>query len=126
LTTSIADYYEITSYSRGADGYRAPELLQNEPRYSKKIDIWALGCVAHEIVTHRKAFATDFDIFAIGQKGTSKVIIPSLNHLGKGSTFWERIMAAMLQVGEAERPSASYLLTEFRSQSQSIGIECQK
>lgn len=122
----MVDYHGITSYSRGVNGYRAPELLQKESRYSTRSDIWSLGCIAYEIVTRRKAFDTDFDVFAFSQKKASTTIVPPPGHLGKGSDAWEGIIAAMLQVSDVERPSASYLRTEFRSQWHIIEIDNEK
>lgn len=33
----------------GTINYRAPELLLNNPNFSNKIDIWALGCVVAQM-----------------------------------------------------------------------------
>lgn len=33
----------------------APELLQGEP-YGEKVDVWALGCILHELITLKPAF----------------------------------------------------------------------
>jgi serine/threonine protein kinase len=49
-----------SSAVRGTDGYRAPELQTDEPRYSTKTDIWALGCVLHDLAFGRPAFKGDW------------------------------------------------------------------
>jgi serine/threonine protein kinase len=50
-----------TRYSRGTQGYRAPEVL-NRSYYNKKADIFALGCVIYETITYQKLFRSDWDI----------------------------------------------------------------
>ncbi|PAA54819.1 hypothetical protein BOX15_Mlig017917g4 [Macrostomum lignano] len=42
--------------------YRAPELLVGDPRYGKPIDIWAIGCLAAEMLTGEPLFPGDSDI----------------------------------------------------------------
>jgi Protein kinase domain len=55
----------VTSvYGRGTPGYRAPELLplSGQSKYSKRSDIWALGCIIHELSTGRPAFSDDYSV----------------------------------------------------------------
>jgi ankyrin repeat protein len=49
-----------TRYSRGTEGYRAPELLQEDAKFTKMVDIWALACILYELTTGKKAFRNDF------------------------------------------------------------------
>lgn len=115
----------MTDYFREAGGYRAPELLQKGSLRTQKVDIWALGCLALEIVTRRKTFINDFDIYAFVYED-SGLSIPSLSHLGKGWSFWQRVIPAMLQIKEAERPTAGALHAEFWSQWQNPGVGVHK
>jgi serine/threonine protein kinase len=48
-----------TAHARGTDGYRAPEVIIHE-RYSRRSDMFALGCITYEIVTGRKLFSSDW------------------------------------------------------------------
>jgi serine/threonine protein kinase len=52
-----------TVYSRGTGGYRAPELLLDNPKFSSKVNIWALlGCILYELAAGEKAFASDLQV----------------------------------------------------------------
>jgi NIMA (never in mitosis gene a)-related kinase len=46
-----------TKFSRGTPCYRAPELLDEQARFTEKVDIWALGCILYEVATGDKAFS---------------------------------------------------------------------
>lgn len=46
----------------------APELLgHNTKRFSKKVDMWALGCVTFELLCLQSAFSSDFDTWGHAQ-----------------------------------------------------------
>lgn len=42
--------------ARGTASYRAPELYDEPPSFTNKVDIWALGCILFELVAWRRAF----------------------------------------------------------------------
>lgn len=48
---------------RGTGGYRAPELLVITPAFTKKVDIWALGCILYELLMSQKAFTDDWTVW---------------------------------------------------------------
>jgi len=51
---------KTTHHARGTQGYRSPELLNyDRPQYNNRSDIWALGCVLHELATGRQVFQHD-------------------------------------------------------------------
>ena len=51
-----------TNSAHGTDCYRAPELVKGEdPIVTMKSDIWALGCIMHELLTGLKAFPNDWN-----------------------------------------------------------------
>jgi len=39
--------------------YRAPELLCNSPHYGKAVDVWSIGCIFAELLTHDAFFQGD-------------------------------------------------------------------
>ena len=52
---------KIMSEMNGTLAYCAPELI-NEKKYSKKVDIWALGCIIYELWKKEPCFKIDSDI----------------------------------------------------------------
>src|SRR5271169_1974562 len=50
-----------SSKGRGSDGYRAPELIGSKEirEFTKKVDIWALGCIMYELLAEEQAFSND-------------------------------------------------------------------
>jgi len=76
-----------TRYSRGTEGYRSPELLNDErPQYSTRSDIWALGCVLHELATGRRVFRYDYaTALHYGKEPLPEVPL----HLSSDSKFWQ-------------------------------------
>jgi len=103
-----------TQYSRGAACYRAPELLQDHAKYTTRVDMWAFGCLLHELLTHTPPFRTDFDVldYYSGAAQTFPAIrfesIPS---------FWGKHMSALisdlLHRHPRERPGASEVVDVF-------------
>ena len=51
-----------TLHSRGTASYRPPELLGEDAEFTNKVDIWALGCVLHELSTGKVAFREDWTV----------------------------------------------------------------
>src|SRR5438045_3215450 len=64
-----------TENSNGTPSYRAPELLQENPYFNNKTDVFAFGCVFHELITARKAFANDTAVLTYHQK-RKRISIP--------------------------------------------------
>lgn len=61
VADGTSKHFDTTRYSRGSACYRAPEVLDWPARYNNKADIWALGCIIHELATGEKAFHNDRD-----------------------------------------------------------------
>src|ERR1700732_4876216 len=49
-----------TERGRGTSGYRPPELLAKDAKYTYKVDIWALGCILYELSIKKRAFVDDW------------------------------------------------------------------
>jgi serine/threonine protein kinase len=102
----------ITEHGRGTSGYRAPELLAEQFQYTNKVDIWALGCISYELVTRKKLYKSDWELFVHVNNGSS-FEMPSLVHLGQKGEFWQRTITQMLEVDPSKRPSAYLLHRKF-------------
>jgi len=73
----FSDIQKTTLYGRGTQGYRAPELLQRldfeaegKSFYSRKSDIWALGCVFYEVTFSKQLFKQDISAIGWAMSGT--------------------------------------------------------
>lgn len=52
-----------TAHARGTACHRAPELIQEDPSFTNKVDIFAMGCILYEIACNgKKLFVGDFDV----------------------------------------------------------------
>ena len=111
LTTEGTSNRAITTvYSKGTQGYRAPELLLGDPKFNNKVDIWAIGCILYELVAREKAFASDLQVFSISQLRISNPIFPEsfLMHISES-------IHEMLKNNPHDRPSVSTLRLLFGS-----------
>ena len=52
----------LSAYSPRDQKYGAPELCKEGMAYDEKTDVWALGCVLHELVSGQPAFCTQEDV----------------------------------------------------------------
>jgi serine/threonine protein kinase len=100
---------KTTLYGRGTSGYRAPELLglaSERPRFSNRSDIWALGCVFHEIVAGDRLFGDDFATFQYKIASESE---PPLKYL-YGNGLWDDLFSDwarhVLSKDASSRPNA--------------------
>jgi eukaryotic-like serine/threonine-protein kinase len=104
--------------SRGTASYRAPEVLDsNGPKYNKKTDIFALGCIVYEIITGYKLFHNDFAIINYSAKGKlHSVWWPESTEASSGRLIsLERLVASMLETDHRRRPSARDIQKELEN-----------
>jgi serine/threonine protein kinase len=64
ISKSIQKITQNTTNFPGTANYMSPEIINEERDYTNKVDVWALGCVACELITLQKLFddATEFKI----------------------------------------------------------------
>ena len=104
--------------SRGTAVYRGPELLREDGGYNSKTDIWALGCIAYEFCTKRRAFESDFETqeYRNSAMSITKNVFQGIEpwSLGKEECLARRIYKDIvdkcLQVDWQKRSSSSELL----------------
>jgi ankyrin repeat protein len=51
ISAEASSKLATTTKARGTYEYKAPELNLHRPQFSNKSDIWALGCILHELAT---------------------------------------------------------------------------
>lgn len=108
-----SDFLRSTNDIRGVRGYRAPEIIKGR-QYTKKADIWALGCIFYEIFSHQRAFGDDFEVYMLIMGDRKHIEFPKSSSLGVHGMFVIQCFRDMLQLTPQERPSAQALLQRFR------------
>jgi serine/threonine protein kinase len=110
-----------TLHSKGSSSYRAPELLAERGEFTNKVDIWALGCILHELATGRLAFHQDWAVreYSVSESPLP-ISLPSLpafleHHIS------ESIHDLLIRNWE-ERPSAQTVRMMFLTYSQLLNL----
>ena len=110
-----------TTLLRGTRGYRAPEVLV-EYRYSVKVDIWALGCIIHELATGLPAFGSDMKVEEYYRRnGTWKPDVGGLR--GFLEHQYVEIIYDLLNRDWTARPDAEEVDSMFSSYNQLLAYE---
>ena len=103
-----------THYSRGTVRYRAPELLRDYPKFTKKVDIWAFGCILYKLVIGRKAFHTDHVVFR-RLESQSKLNVPASVLPNAFTSHFNEYLHEMLENDSQQRSTISVLQSLFES-----------
>ena len=79
LLWKIADFAVVAQVSPSS--YQPPEFRTETPAYNETMDIWALGCVLHELASGELAFrlASDVENYA---RSNTRLAFPWLVDLG--------------------------------------------
>ena len=101
-----------THFRRGTPCYRAPELFQNIPTFTTKVDIFAIGCIMFEFMTGRRAFGGDMELLKYAAGGEQLDFSPPRFRTG-ASAFLEALTRQLLNLQVQERPSAQALLQKL-------------
>jgi serine/threonine protein kinase len=68
FTTANEGLTQFSVARRGTSGFRAPELLNTDAddgQFSRKSDVWAMGCILFQLATTAKASAFKDDWFVM-------------------------------------------------------------
>jgi serine/threonine protein kinase len=108
-----------TVMGRGLAGYRAPEMIgaEDRPKFSAKTNIWALGCLLYEILTRKRAFKGDYDVYRYAVTQT-ELEVPDLSTVGTQGPFLYQAIMEMLRRDPKLRPTARDLLQRFYFRAQ--------
>jgi len=113
-----------TTGQRGKPCYRAPELVRDfglGVGFSRKVDIWSLGCILFELCIGYKAFNHDFDTddFATGKKNL-EIAIHTFDHRAE---LYEKLIRQMLSPQYDSRPSNKEICASFSVIVKSLDVE---
>jgi serine/threonine protein kinase len=113
---------KTTCYSRGTPGYRAPELLElsgsqsEKSVYSKKSDIWALGCIFYELTFSKQLFVSDLSARDWAVSGRELELPFEYLPIDQSSaTMFEVLLRRMLLLDPIHRPTINNLCEQLHS-----------
>jgi len=96
----------------GTPYYMSPEIISSTP-YTQASDIWALGCVLYELMTHSPPFNAKTQM-ALFQKIKEGTIPPLPRDRKTGARMYsheiEEVVRACLRSSSDSRPSAEDIL----------------
>src|SRR5271170_789063 len=101
-----------TEGARGTPSYRAPEVI-NEKTYTGKADIWAIGCILHELCFNRKAFCDDWAVQKYAADNRAISLSFDQNFNAGDIEQISSILSVLLHWNFAFRPTASELRSEI-------------
>ena len=67
ISKQLNNYNMYANTQNGKFLYMAPEMLNKNPKYNNKIDIWELGCIIYELCTLKYGFDCD-NLFGLFNK----------------------------------------------------------
>ena len=116
LTSSATSREPITSHrARGTEGYYAPELLsEDHPTFTKKVDMFALGCLLYEIFDGKKAFHDNWSIQRYAHSA-AQIIITLSDVPSQLRSHVQQCVDELLQRDPILRPNITETLPLFES-----------
>ena len=112
-SSATSDVAFPTVNSRGTMGYRAPEFLLELPTYTKKVDIWAIGCILGEIAGIPRFFETDFAVQQWYTQGQGLPFPASFDRSIMGYNHLMEIIRLTMHREPSQRPPARELQQLF-------------
>jgi len=91
-------------------------MLKNERNtYNNKVDIWAIGCILHELVFQKKVFEDDLAIlqFSLIKENRELQLPPNADLPEKRKRFLSHLIRLILDVDNKKRPQAVALYSIF-------------
>lgn len=109
-----------TDEARGKSGYRAPELLMDSnPSYNKKVDVWSVGCILYYLCVGEKAFKGDGSVLLFSLQNKSlDVHIPQVNEHMYDPL--QQLISSALHPDSQNRPSVASLRVMLQDVAHSL------
>jgi len=104
-----------TRHSRGSACYRAPELMQYHATFTTRVDMWAMGCVLHELTTCCPAFKHDFAVMEHDHTSQTfrNIAMPGIQPLWQ--QYLSSLIAELLNHAPEQRPRSADVAQFFGS-----------
>jgi serine/threonine protein kinase len=99
---------------KGKPGYMAPELIKGQP-YDHRADIFAAGVVLHELITHRRLFASENEYVTLALNSACRVAAPSTIITTVSPQLDQITMRALAAAPEQRYDSAEELARDLES-----------
>jgi serine/threonine protein kinase len=85
--------------------------MQQQHTYNNKVDIWAYGCIAYELVVKQRAFQADWETMQYALAGGNPRLTLPFNPGGSVIiTYVSLVVRAAINIKCSERPSVSAIL----------------
>jgi serine/threonine protein kinase len=110
---------KTTQFFRGSSSYRAPELVHENGSYTSKVDIWALGCIIHELAFSETVFGGDWEVH-IHAITKSKLKLPASSYPDFFQANISETLEEMLDIDWRQRPDASSVCAKLPSHCQTV------
>ena len=121
----ISEEPRATRHSRGTPSYRAPELILGSGQqrlFTNKVDIWAMGCLFHDVLFNERAFENDFAVhqYCASPEENFPLHLESLETRGifgnnVSKDFVSNVILEMLRIDPTKRPTAKAVLHDLTS-----------
>jgi serine/threonine protein kinase len=106
----------------GTDGYKAPETVKEKPEdrvFCMQSDIFALGCIFHQLAFDKQPFQTDIAVYRFGSG--VRLEFPRLSKInGRVAAYVEQFVTSMIQVDWWQRPSAQEIGVALKDLNQDV------
>ena len=118
---AASDMQTMTGTIKGKFGYMAPEYI--EGRLDARADLFAVGVIAHELLTNRPLFTAGDDIETLHRVRDMKILPPSAKNPRVPAEIDDIVMTALQRDPEKRWHHATALRTAMTTVTKRLGLE---
>lgn len=111
--TSKGSIAHTTVSMLGTHGYIAPEFYLGTSQISNKVDVWALGCIIHQILTNNHPFLNK-ECKSMEELKHNVVNAKYTLHKSLQNTIYGNIIQSCLRINPKKRAEVKELLQAFK------------
>jgi serine/threonine protein kinase len=119
---SAAGLQTMSGAIKGKYGYMAPEYLLG--RIDARIDLFAIGVIAHELLTNRPLFSVGDDMETLRRVRKMKLLPPSHGNPNVPAEIDEIVMTALARDPDRRWQHATALRTALTTLTRRLGMDC--